>query len=140
MPRRIPWRFRDPQSGETYHLPVNPLTDGGSHGVSKQTKYESAISTYRSVSNYDRADDMVIQDSPNEVERFSYSGTLYTKDEYDKFAYWFQKTHPWELRDDLGREFLVYPEAFTPSRQRSAKFRWKHTYDITGLVLRELGI
>lgn len=137
---RIAWRFRDLITSDVYHLPVNPLTDSGSNGISKQTKYESAISTYMSSLNQLRIDDVVIQDSPSEIERFSYAGTLYTKEEYDAFTEWFSKTYEWELRDDLGREFLVVAEEFTPSRARSAKFPWKHTYTFSGVIIRELGV
>lgn len=140
MARRTAWKFTDLITAEEYYLPVNPLTDVGSNGVSKQTKYESASSTYVSYTGDFRLDDIVIQDAPSDVKRFSYTGTLYTREEYFAFLKWFSKPYEWELRDDLGREFLVFPEEFTPERQRSAKFPWKHSYTISGLIIRELGV
>ena len=137
---RIAWRFRDIENPEDYYLPVNPLEDNDSNAISKQTKYEQAISTYVSPVSGVRVDDIVIQDSPSDVKRFSYRGTLYTKDQYDAFLHWFAKPYPWELKDDLAREYLVYVEEFAPSRERSTKFRWKHSYTFSGLILRELGV
>lgn len=138
--QRIPWRFRDLETSETYFLPVNPLTDSGSFGVQKQTKYEAAVATYRTPGNDLRVDNIVIQDSPDDIKKFSFEGTLYSKEEYEAFVTWARKSYPWELRDDLGREFLVMVEEFAPVRSRSAKFRWKHTYSLSGVVFRELGV
>lgn len=137
---RKAWNFTDPITGESYYLPVNPLEDGGSHGIQKSVKYESPTSTYMSSANQLMVNATVIQDAPAEMEGFSYSGTLYTKEEYDAFIYWSNKDHPWELTDDLGRTFLIYVTSFEPSRARSTRFRWKHTYNFTGIVIREIGV
>lgn len=137
---RKAWRFRDLVTSEDYYLPVNPLTDNGSQAISKQTKYEAHASTYVSSLNQLRIDDVVIQDSPSEIERFSYEGTLYTQDQYEALLYWASKPYEWELRDDLGREFLIVVEEFTPRRSRSVHFPWKHTYTFAGVIIRELGV
>ena len=137
---RIPWRFADPVTSDVYYLPVNPLDDNCSGVISKQTKYEVPVSTYVSKYGDLKVDDVVAQDAPSEIRRFSYKGTLYTRGEYMAFMEWFSKPYEWELRDDLGREFLVFAESFEPERQRSAKFVWKHSYVIAGIIIRELGV
>ena len=137
---RNAWVFTDPVTLEAYSLPVNPLVDDGSHGIQKNVKAENPASTYMSSSNVLMVDAMVMLDSPTERETFAYSGTLYSKEEYDAFIYWLGKDYPWELTDDLGRTFLIYLTSFEPKRERSAKFRWKHSYKISGIVLRELGV
>ena len=137
---RIPWRFTDLKTSEVYFLPVNPDSDAGSNGIRKGTHIEALASTYISPSNSLIVNASVILDAPDQEELFSYTGTLYTKEEYDKFIEWSSKNYPWELRDDLGREFLIYVTEFVPERKRSAKFRWKHTYTFSGLVIRELGV
>lgn len=137
---RVAWRFRDLVTSEDYYLPVNPLEDSNSNSISKQTKYEESASTYVSPLGEVRTNDVVIQDSPSEAKRFGYTGTLYTKEEYEAFMYWAAKPYEWELRDDLGREYLIYVEEFTPRRERSTKFRWKHSYTFAGLIIRELGV
>lgn len=137
---RKAWRFRDLENVETYYLPVNPLEDGGSHGITKNVKYEAAVSTYMSPYGDSMVDAVVIQDAPSEQGSFSYSGTLYTKEEYDAFMHWASKPYPWELRDDLGREFLIFVQEFNVQRMRSAKYVWKHSYTFAGFILEELGV
>lgn len=135
---RIAWRFYDPQSTEEYFLPVNPSEDTGSFTISKTTKYESAISTYRDNNNELRVDDTVIQDAPNEQQPFAYRGTVYTKNQYDQLILWLDKNYAWQLRDDLGREILVLVDKYSMERVRSAKFRWKHEYNFSGIILEEI--
>lgn len=135
---RIAWRFYDPVTFEEYFLPVNPREDSGSFSISKGTKYEVATSTYVDNSNTLRVNDTVIQDSPSEQEGFAYSGTIYTKDQYDAFTLWFDKDYPWQIRDDLGREILVIVDKFSTDRIRSNKFRWKHGYNFSGIILEEI--
>ena len=137
---RKPWRFTDLITSEVYYMPVNPLTDEGSNAITKNVKYASAISTYSSPTLGVRVDDILVQDSPSEIKRFSYGGTLYTREEYEALIEWFSKPYEWELRDDLGREFLIFAESFAPKRERSAKFPWKHSYTISGVIMRELGV
>ena len=137
---RVGWRFRDLITAEEYFLPVNPTSDSGSHAFSKVTAYEVPISTHRTLNGQTRVDDVVIYNKPKEVERFSYSGTVYTEDQLVQFERWAAKPYEWELKDDLGREFVIYVEEFTTERQRSVKYPWKHSYSFSGLVLREAGI
>lgn len=138
MATRTPWRFRDSVLSEVYFLPVNPTADSGSFGIKKNTKYQSAASNYVDSSNVLRIEDTVAQDAPTEQPTFSYTGFIYTKDQLDQFDYWFDKNYPWYMRDDLGREHLIYPESFSVTRVRSAKYRFKHSYTFTGVVLEEV--
>ena len=138
MPGRVAWKLSDPVTFDEYFLPVNPLTDNGSHGVQKVTKYAEALSTYVDSNTILRINDTVIQDSPDELPVASYAGTIYTKDQLDKFKEWFSKDYPIQYRDDLGREYLVLVVKFSKERVRSAKFRFKHSYSLDMLVLEEL--
>lgn len=138
MSTRIAWRFFDPTNSETLFLSINPETDSGSHAIIKNTKYEVAVSNYIDNSNTPRVGDTIVQDAPSEQETLSYTGKVYTKEQYDQLVYWFAKDHPWQLRDDLGREFLVYITNFKPERMRSAQYRWKHSYTFSGIVLEEI--
>lgn len=138
MAVRIPWRFRDAVLSEVYFLPVNPTADSGSHGIKKNVKYQVAASNYVDDSNILRIGDTVAMDGASEQPTFSYTGSLYTKDQLDQFNYWFDKNYPWYMRDDLHREFLIYPETFDVTRVRSQQYRWKHSYTFTGVVLKEV--
>lgn len=135
---RIPWRFRDTVLSESYFLPVNPTADSGSFALKKNTRYQVSASNYVDTTNVLRIGDTVAQDAPSEQERFSYTGSLYTKEQIEAFEYWFNKNYPWYMRDDLMREHLIYPEQLTLERARSHQYRWKHTYTFTGLVLMEV--
>ena len=140
MATRIPWRFIDQETTEEYILPLgtNPSTDEGSNGIQKAVKYESVGSIYVGSDNELRVDDMTIQDAPDEQPKLAYSGTIYTKDQYEAFDNWFKKDYPWVMIDDLDRANLVYVDKFTTERVRSNKFRWKHTYSFSGIILEEL--
>lgn len=137
---RTPWRFHDPRTSENYFLPVNPNEDQGGHGINKVTKYEAAASTYQDELGEIRVNDVVMAGAPDDVVPFSYSGFIYTKDQYDGLVNWFAKDYPWEIRDDLGREFLIYVDKFSKERVRSRQYRWKHSYQFSGIVLQELGL
>lgn len=140
MGNRVAWRFRDAVLSEVYFLPVNPSADSGSHAINKNVRYQAAASTYIDSTNLLRVGNTVAQDAPDEQETFTYTGTVYTKDQFDQMLYWFEKNYPWFLRDDLLREFLIYPESYDVTRVRSSKFRWKHSYSLTGIVLREVSV
>lgn len=144
MAARIPWKFElstvtdSSDKMQRYFLPVNPTEDSGSHGIDKATKYEVAASTYLDTSNTLRIEDTVIQDAPSQQEAFAYTGTVYTKEQYDLFIYWFNKPDPWILRDDLYRTFIVIVDKYSTERVSSRKFPWKHTYSFSGIVLEEV--
>lgn len=137
---RTPWRFTDPVSSETYFMETNPKEDGGSHAIENQTLYEVSASTYKTTA----ATPVLVIDATvapgigKATETFSYTGTVYTEEQYVTLMEWFSKDHSWLLRDDLFREFLIYVESFTTERVRSANFPWKHTYTVSGLVLEEV--
>ncbi|RTK93388.1 hypothetical protein EKI60_05990 [Candidatus Saccharibacteria bacterium] len=138
MSKRIPWRSVDPVTLDEYFWPVNPSSDAGSFDVTKTVKYAAALSTYKSSGGDLRVNDTVLATSPDSQPVISYDGTVYTKEQYDDFVAWMNKPYPWKLRDDLGREILFYVESYSINRVRSTKFRFKHSYSFTGLILEEL--
>lgn len=138
MATRIAWKFTDDVLTTEWFLPVNPTADAGSHAITKTVRYSVTASNYLDNSNTLRIGDTVAQDASSEVERFSYTGTVYKKDQLANFRLWCNKDYPWTLRDDLGRVFLIYVENFSTERVRSVKFPWKHTYSFSGVVLEEI--
>lgn len=138
MATRIAWKFTDDVLATEWFLPVNPNADAGSHGITKSNSYSGSVSNYVDNSNTLRVGDTVAHDAPNDIERFSYKGTVYKKDQLDNFRLWCRKDYPWKLRDDLGRVFLIYVEDFSTDRVRSVKFPWKHNYSFSGIVLEEI--
>jgi hypothetical protein len=138
MAIRTPWRFYDPRTTEEVFLSINPEADSGSHAIVKNTKYEVAVSNYIDDTNTRRAGDTVVQDAASEQETMNYTGKVYTKPQYDVLVEWFGKNYAWNLRDDLGREFLIYVITFKTDRMRSATYRWKHSYTMNAIVLEEI--
>lgn len=135
---RIAWRFYDPVTTDEHFLEVNPKEDSGSHAVVKATRYEVAASTYKTAGNDLRVGDTVAQDAPRDQEAFSYTGNIYTKEQFDTLSEWFNKNYAFQIRDDLGREFLCYVDKFTVERVRSRQHRWKHSYSVSGIILEEV--
>lgn len=134
---RSAWRFVDPETTEEYVWPVNPNNDSGSNAMSKQFAY-TAVSASRSNSLGEHSIGTVIHQSNVNQSTFSYDGIIYTVDQYAAFEEWAQKEYPVELYDDLGRGYLVYITKFAPSRIRSTKTPFKHSYTISGIILGEL--
>lgn len=137
---RKAWSVYDPVLDETVYLEVNPSEDSGSHGINKSIIYAAPISTFVSSSGHLKVDAMLIAEGPAERESFQYNGTVYTEAQFNMMRALSNKGYPVEMTDDLGRTFLVYITAFEPKRERSVKFKWKHTYTLAGLVIEELGV
>ena len=133
MASRIPWRFLDPETLDEYSLPVNPHSDNGSFSVKANVVYSvtGGVSA-TSISN------TLVYSNGYEAEAFSFSGNLYEKDDLDSFFSWFSKSYPFQIRDDLGKEYLVMIETFEINRVRARHYRWKHSYTFTGFVLEEI--
>jgi hypothetical protein len=124
------WQFFDPSNGDLAVFAINP-SEGGSPGYDKQFAYESH-STGSTSGNVP----MVFETADSATE-LSVSGTIIAQDAYTMFASWFERSQPVMLIDDLGRQFLVVIKTFRPKRVWSGQVPWKHTYDLTALVLRQ---
>lgn len=136
---RIPWRFEDPITLDVYALPVNPNSDNGSHSFTRNVNYEVVAGMYQTAAGDDTIDTMVFE-SGVEQKTFSYKGFVYNQEQYDNFNEWTSKGYPFEIYDDLGRGFLVYISRFVYSRVRSNQFPYKHSYEMQGIILEELGV
>mgnify|MGYP006266608425 CR=1 FL=1 len=135
---RNAWKFTDPVTNDIYYMEINPKEDSGSNVIQKNTKYQASVSTYRDIFNNIRVDAVVAAGFGKSVENFSYSGVIYTKDQFDTLTEWFTKDYAWQIRDDLGREFLIYVDKFSTDRVRSVKHQWKHTYNFSGIIIEEI--
>lgn len=134
---RKPWNLYDPVTTEEYNWPVNPHTDNGSHGITKNTLFESYAGLRQSATGEDRID-AIIGFAGMGPQAFSYSGIVYTFEQLEKLEEWASKSYAVILTDDLGRGFSVVFESFKLERVRSNKHQFKHAYTLTGFVLEEL--
>lgn len=131
------WSFYDPLTDDLYVWPVNPHTDSGSHAISKNPGYSVKAGSHRNASGFDEISTIVYSTGPD-IERFSYSGFVYTEDHLEKMIEWCSKDYAVELTEDLGRTFLIIIENFNLKRVRSRQTPWKHSYDFSGYVLDRL--
>lgn len=124
---RIGWRFEDPTENTVETMSINP-NDGASPSYSKSlTKEQStAPGALGRVLIYEGAD------HPSE---FTFSGVILTQQQYEFLQRAWQKRHLVRLTDDLGRQFVIYLESFTPKRVRSATHPWRHTYEANAVIV-----
>lgn len=122
---RIGWKFYDPVEDEEYEWEINP-NSGGYPNRSKSIAYEATAGPNGQTLAYEG------RESPASM---SFSGVILTEAHFDTLTNWYLKKNQIKLTDDLGREFWIYIKSFNPSRVRSAKYPWRHTYTIEAIVL-----
>lgn len=124
---RIAWRFEDRTEGTVEFMSLNP-NEGASPAYTKTLTKEhtTAPGGARNVLIYEGADP---------VKEFPFSGVILTQAQYEFLYNAWNKRHPVQLTDDLGRVFVIYIESFTPRRVRSATYPWRHTYDASAVII-----
>lgn len=134
---RNAWKFYDPDTLEEYTWPVNPNSDSGSHSLNKSLNYNVSAAFYQNAAGSHHIADLINVQSVDQTP-FSYDGNVYDVDQLNALDYWSNKDHAVYLTDDLGRTFVVYVSKFTYSRVRSRQFPYKHSYNISGIILEEI--
>ena len=120
MAARIPWLFYDASTGDSYSLPINPA-DEGSNMRRKSFDIQNTSAPGGKV---------LIFEGRDEPRTASWTGTLLTEDQYNKFIDWFEKRHQFQVTDDLGRGHMVYIQGMDVRRRRSYQFPWRHEFTI----------
>lgn len=122
---RIAWVFYDPVEDETYSFEINP-NEGGTPERTKNLTYQATAAPNGRVIAFEG------MDAPEEI---NVSGTLLSQDQFDALNSWYDKRNQIQLTDDLGREFWVYIKSLRLQRVRSINYPWRHSFDITMMVL-----
>lgn len=135
---RTAWILEDPVTSEIYKLPANPAEDAGSNAIVKSVRYQGNSAHYRDSLGADRTFGTLVFSSNVELETFSYSGRLYSKEEFDAWKDWVARDYPVYLTDDLGRKWLVLFSSFKASRAPWRKYPWRHSYELSGTILTEV--
>jgi hypothetical protein len=121
----VRWRFDDPVSLASYVFEINP-NDGGSPDFQKNFSY----------ANTSAADGKtLIYEGRDKAQKFDFSGVILSQAHYDAFVEWWDKRYQVKITDDLGREFYVIIESFTPTRKRSALYPWKHDFKVSATIV-----
>lgn len=122
---RIPWRWDDLTEGTVEYMALNPNEDASPSYQKTLTKATSTAPDGQ----------VLLFEGQDQPVTFNFSGAILTEAHYDFLYTAWSKRHPVMLTDDLGRSWLIYIETFQPKRQRSATYPWKHTYQMTTVVL-----
>lgn len=120
---RVPWTFQEVYDPDIYEFAVNPL-DAEMPSIQK-TIVERKTSAGRSI----------IFQGRDQVQTLSFSGTILTELHFRKMEEWFLKEKQINLKDDLGRSYWIYLTSFTPARQPSTDYPWRHEYSAESIVL-----
>lgn len=120
-PSRVGWRFFDGLS--TYILPVNP------HSARMPTRRKRV--THKPTC----AGRNVTFEGRPETQDFDFSGVILSEAQYRLFVSWASKRKQIQVTDDLGRQYWVYIENFSPTRKKVATNPWYMDYTISGVAL-----
>ncbi len=121
----VRWIFYDAGTDETYVFPVNP-SSGGSPAYKKTFTFQNTSAPDGKT--------LVFQGRP-ETQTLDFDGTLFEQVELDAFVTWWQKQNQINLTDDLGRQYSIVIQEFSPKRVRAALHPWKHTYSCKALIV-----
>lgn len=119
------WRFDDLVTHETYEFEINPK-EGGSPSYKKHINYQNTCAPNGKT---------LVFEGHDEPQVLTFTGTILTQTLYDAMVTWFSKRHQIKVTDDLGRSFMIYIMSFEPKRERSFHYPWKHSYQVSYIVL-----
>jgi hypothetical protein len=120
---RVPWRFQQISDPDVYEFAINPL-DVSMPSIQK------TITTEKTASGKD-----IVFQGNGPPQKLSFSGTILTEVHLNAMREWFYKEKQVSITDDLGRQYWVYLTAFSPTRNYSAQYPWRHEYSADATVL-----
>ena len=119
------WSLDDPVTYEYYDFEINP-SSGGTPTLSKSIVYQNTAASNNKTLVMKRA---------AEPPSVSVQGAITTQSQLDSLASWTRKRYPINLRDDLGRQYLIYVESFDVRRETSSDTPYSHTYTLTYFIV-----
>lgn len=120
---RVPWVFQDVTTGDEYEFAINPVD-------------ASVPSLTKSVTTQYTAAGIPINWEGRPVpQTISFSGTILTEEHLNIMITWVEKSTQVNLSDDLGRRYWIYVTSFSPTRQYSPQYPWRHEYSAEATVL-----
>jgi hypothetical protein len=126
----VKWTLSDGISTVVFGL--NPK-DGGSPSYERTLTYH--YTTKPSVLGDGMTTRTIAFEGAPKPRELDFSGTLIAQSQHDMLRTWSLKRIAITLTDDLGRSFIGYIKSFKPKRVTSARYSWKHSYDVTFGVL-----
>ena len=130
--RVVHWRFDDPDSGDHWTFVVNPNKMSSPFAARNLTLAHGTKAGPRRIRAVDNA--------PSAPKSWTFSGYYYTKAHHDTLWQWATRDSMTRVTDHLGRTFEVIIESFNPvDRRPRANAMWRGQFEMTCLVLREVG-
>ena len=124
---RIAWQFYDAVEATTEYLEINP-NEGAS------PNYQKTL-TKATTTAPGSAGQPLIFEGADQPSQFDFSGVILEQSQYELLETAWEKRHLLTITDDLGRSFTVYIESFSPQRELSRTHPWKHTYQMSTVVV-----
>ena len=117
------WQYEDPVTSAIYQFTVNPRTQGSPIAPPVLTEKQTTTGAPVTSEGMAKAVSMVL------------TGFCLTEAQYDDLLTWADKPYRVFLTDDLGRQFVVYTQAFQPVYDKSHPNNdWYCTYTLRLLV------
>jgi hypothetical protein len=118
------WVFQDPVTGETYHFPINPNK--------MNSPFPPKKITFLATTSINGAK-LAFEGQSAPVD-WQFSGTLFTKAQYDAFVAWTGKRNRIWITDHYGRAWLCYLTHFDPQARRDVVHPWCHEWSMSALI------
>jgi hypothetical protein len=122
---RIAWRWEDPTAGTVEYMSLNPNA-----GASPEYKKNLTKATTTAPDGQ-----VLLFEGNDEPATFNCSGVILFESQFTFLYNAWNRRHPVNLTDDLGRTFTIYIESFTPKREPRRSHPWRHLYDLSAVVL-----
>lgn len=122
---RVPWVFTDPVEVTTETMEINP-NSGASPEFRKNIIKKATVGA---------GGQTVIFEGNDEPVSMEFSGVILTEDQYNFLHTAYEKRHLVTLTDDLGRDFVIYFESFSPKRKLSRNHPWRHDYSASVVIV-----
>lgn len=121
----VRWIFTDLTTTVSETFEINPR-EGGTPSYEKNVQYTSTTAPDGKTLVFEGAD------KPQSIE---FAGAILYESQFNTFYNWWNKRNQIQITDDLGREFVVVIESFSPVRKRAVHYPWRHDYTIKATVV-----
>jgi hypothetical protein len=127
---RTPWSFHDPETLETYELPINP----DRRTSPRRRKELQHVRGSRANQNEARS----WMTPPGQWE-WQWEGVIRSEQFHDALWDWVRRPRPIQVTDHLGQTRLVVFRKFEPQERRpTALVTWRLRYRMTVEIIEEL--
>lgn len=129
------WIFFDPETDETWTVPINPntMTDP----EAKQRSFQFGVAS-RSSARSNRSVIRTFESAAQPIE-WTFGGVIHTQDHYEKLERWARKPMDIHITDHLERTWHVVMKTFEPTERRPTMRKpWRFSYEMRALILGRL--